>query len=73
MMCSLAPGGQVGYVSFSWPVVELLDLDIQTLPGLHMITNFRDSVPEPDFKNHLVSLHGRDSALGVTKERDPAW
>ena len=70
-MCSLASGGQVGYVSFSLPVVELVDLDIQTPPGLHVITNFSDSVTEPKFKDLLVALHGRDSELGVAKERDP--
>ena len=72
-MGSLAPGGQVGYVAVSWPVVELVDKDIEAPPGLLMVTDLCHSVPEPDFENLLVTLDGGDCALRVPGEGDPAW
>ena len=67
-MSSLAPCGQVSDISFPWLMVELVNLDILPLPGLHVVSDFCDSVPEPDFQDLLVALHGRDGALGVAKE-----
>ena len=72
-MYSLAPGGQVGYVGFSWPVIELVNMDMLAPPGLHMISDLSHSVPEPDFKDLLVALDGGDSALRVPEEGDPDW
>ena len=70
---SLAPGGQVGYVALSWPMVQLVHKDIEAAPGLHVVTDLRHSVSEPNLKQLLVTLDGKDCALRVPEEGDPAW
>ena len=64
--------GQVSDVGISWLVMDLVNLDMAAPPGLYMVSDLRDSVPEPDLKDLLVALHGRDCALGVAEEGDPA-
>ena len=53
---SLAPGGQVGYVAVSWPVVQLVHKDIEAPPELNVVTDLRHSVSEPDLEQLLVAL-----------------
>ena len=71
-MSGFAPCGQVSNVGFTWPVVKLVNLDFLPTPGLHVVSDLRDPIPEPDLQDLLVALHSRYGALGVAKERDPA-
>ena len=48
-MSGLAPCGQVSDIGFTWPVVELVNLDFLPPPGLHVVSDLHDSIPKPNF------------------------
>ena len=63
-------GGKVRDVGDPRPVVEIMNLDIPPLPGLHPVLDLSHPVGEPDVQDPVVSLNTRDGALTVPNQHN---